>query len=97
MKLRQVVFHAPGPMWEYGVGFREQPGVMAHVEHYAKFKAEGKLYLGGPFTNVDSGGMMIAADSVSLEELEAYAASDPAIANGLLTYEIKTWYIAMSD
>ena len=96
MELQQVVFHSPGPNWKSGVGFREQPGVKEHVQHYAKFCEQGKLLHGGPFTDVDSGGMMIAADSVTREELEEYAASDPAVLNGLLAFEVKTWYVAMA-
>jgi uncharacterized protein YciI len=96
MELKQVVFHAPGPNWKTGVAFREQPGVMEHVQHYARLHEQGKLLYGGPFTDVDSGGMMIAAEGVTREELEKFAASDPAILTGLLTFEVKTWYIAMA-
>ena len=96
MNIKRVVFHAPGPKWEHGVDFREQPGVMDHVQHYAQLHQQGKLFHGGPFLEPDSGGMMVAKDDVSLEELEAFAAADPAVQNGLLVYEIKTWYIAMS-
>jgi len=30
------------------------------------------------------------------EELEAFAASDPAVKDGLLKCEVRTWYVAMS-
>ena len=96
MEMRHVVFHKPGPAWKIGVGFREQPGVMAHVQHYAKLLAEGKLFKGGPVVDADSGGMMIATGAVSKEALDAFAAEDPAIQSGLLTYEIKRWYVAMT-
>ncbi len=95
MNLKQVVFHSPGPNWRQGVGFREQPGVMDHVQHYAKLHAEGKLFSGGPFMDADSGGMMVAIPEVTREELEAFAASDPAVQAGLLRFEVRTWYIAM--
>lgn len=97
MNLKHVVFHSPGPNWQHGVDFREQPGVMAHVQHYAGLLQQGKLYHGGPFTDPDSGGMMIATEAVSHEELEAFAAADPAVQAGLLTFQVKTWYIAMSE
>lgn len=96
MQLHQVVLHSPGPNWQTGVGLREQPGVMDHVQHYAKLHAEGKLFRGGPYLDGDSGGMMVATGSVTREELEAFAASVPAVASGLLTYTVKTWYVAMS-
>ena len=95
MELKQVVFHSPGPKWRTGVGFREQPGVMAHVRHYANLLEDDKLLFGGPFMDVDSGGMMIA-DGVTREELAAFAAADPAVLAGLLDFEVKSWYVAMA-
>ena len=97
MKLFQVVVHSPGPNWQKGVDFREQPGVMDHVQHYAKLHEQGKLLHGGPFVDTDAGGMMIAAEDVTRKELEQFAAQDPAVIAGLLNYEVKTWYMAMSS
>ena len=90
MQLKEVVLHSPGPAWKTGVDFREQPGVMGHVQHYAKLHERGKLLYGGPFIDADSGGMMIAADDVTREELEAFAASDPAVLAGLLIFEVNS-------
>lgn len=87
--------HTPGPAWQAGVDFREQPGVMDHVGHYAGLHAEGKLEMGGPFLTADGGGMMIATPDVSGDELAAFAAADPAVASGLLEFEIRPWYVAM--
>jgi len=97
MELRNVVFHLPGPRWQQGVGFRDQPGIMAHVQHYARLLGEGKLLLGGPFVDPDAGGMMIATADVTREDLEAFAASDPAVQAELIIYEIRTWYVAMAN
>lgn len=97
MALKQVVFHSPGPNWQPGVGFKEQPGVMDHVQHYAKLLEQRKLQYGGPFTDTDAGGMMVAAEDVTREELEAFAAADPAVQAGLLLFEVKTWYVAMAQ
>lgn len=96
MTLRHVVFHTPGPAWEHGTGFREQPGVMAHVRHYAGLLESGRLLFGGPFVDADAGGMMIADQTMVREELEAFAAADPAVRSGLLNYTVKTWYVAMT-
>jgi uncharacterized protein YciI len=93
--IRYVVFHSPGPKWESGVDFREQPGVREHVQHYSRLHEQGKLELGGPFLLQDAGGMMVAAKDVSQEELDAFAASDPAVGAGLLVYEIRPWLTAM--
>ena len=93
--IRQVVFHRPGPKWQSGLDFREQDGVREHVEHYLKFHQQGKLELGGPFLVQDAGGMVVATKDVSRDELEAFAAADPAVQSGLLLYEIRPWLTAM--
>ena len=80
--IRYVVIHQPGPKWQSGVDFREQDGVGKHVQHYLKLHEQGKLELGGPFLLQDAGGMMVATKDVSEEELEAFAAADPAIQSG---------------
>lgn len=94
---RFVVFHTPGPAWQAGVDFRQQPGVQEHVSHYAQFHQQGKLELGGPFLIPDSGGMMVTTKEVSHEEIEAFAAADPAVRSGLLRFEIRPWYTAMES
>jgi uncharacterized protein YciI len=93
--VRYVVFHKPGSKWQWGVDFREQAGVGEHVQHYLKFHEQGKLELGGPFLLQDAGGRMVATKDVSEEELEAFAAADPAVQSGLLVYEIRPWLTAM--
>ena len=93
--IRYVVFHKPGPRWQVGVDFREQEGVSDHVQHYLRFHEEGKLELGGPFLLQDAGGMMVAAKDVSQDELESFAAADPAVQSGLLVFEIRPWLTVM--
>jgi adhesin HecA-like repeat protein len=90
-----VVFHKPGPAWVAGVDFRQQPGVQAHVAHYAKLYEEGRLELGGPFLD-NSGGMMVAAQGETLESITKFAEEDPAVRSGLLVFEVKPWMIVMS-
>jgi len=102
--IRYVVFHKPGPRWQPGVDFREQDGVREHVGHYLKLHEQEKLELGGPFLLQDAGGMtlapparagVVATKDVSREELESFAAADPAVQSGLLIYEIRPWLTAM--
>ena len=93
--IRYMVFHRPGPKWQYGLDFRKQAGVGEHVQHYLKLQEPGKLELGGPFLLRDAGGMIVATKDVSQEELEAFAAVDPAARSGLLLYEIRPWLTAM--
>ena len=93
--IRFAVIHKPGPRWQYGVDFRQQDGVGEHVQHYLKLHEQGKLQLGGPFLLPDIGGMMVTTKEVSREEIEAFAADDPAIKSGLLMYEVRPWMTAM--
>ena len=93
--VRYVVFHRPGSRWKYGLDFREQDGVGEHIQHYLKLHEQGKLELGGPFLLADAGGMMVATRDVPQEELEAFAAADPAVQSGLLVYEVRPWLTAM--
>lgn len=93
--IRFVVFHRPGPKWQKGVDFREQPGVMEHVKYYREWYEQGKLEMGGPFLVPDSGGMMIPVAGLSQEEVTRFAAADPAVGTGLLEFEVRPWYVAM--
>ena len=93
--IRYVVFHTPGPSWQHGVDFREQPGVQEHVAHYFQLFEEGKLELGGPFLLPDSGGLMVTTKRVTLDEIKFFAAADPAVQSGLLHFEVRPWYTAM--
>jgi len=93
--IRYVVLHKPGPTWQHGIDYREQPGVGEHVQHYLKFHQQGKLELGGPFLVPDLGGMMVATKDVTQAELEAFAAADPAVQSGLLVYEVRPWMTVM--
>ena len=84
-----VIVHAPGPQWNPALGFREQPGVQAHVGYYGSLRERGLLDSGGPFLD-DSGGMMIVL-APSLAAAIALAEADPAIQAGLLSFTIKPW------
>ena len=90
-----VVFHEPGPRWRRGVAPFEQEGLQAHVDHYRELLNNGKLALGGPFLDDGGGGMMIAASGVGGDELAAFAAADPTVASGLLTFRIRPWLVGM--
>ena len=96
-RVQHVVFHLPGEAWIDGVDFREQDGVMDHVLHYQKWLEEKKLFMGGPFLPPHTGGMMIANANITEEELHDYASQDPAVKSKLLTFQIKSWYVPMSQ
>jgi uncharacterized protein YciI len=86
-----VVVHSPGRAWKAGVPAFEQEGLQLHVAHYADLLKLGKLVMGGPFLDARSGGIMIAEPGVSEQELREFAAEDPAVKSGLLTFEVRPW------
>lgn len=91
-----VVFHRPGPAWKPGLPFMQQDGVRAHVAHFRQWHANGQLLIGGPFLDEAQGGMMVTAPGVSRETVDAFAAADPAVASGLLTFEVRPWMVGMA-
>jgi len=93
--MRFVVIHHAGPEWAPGVSLFEQDGVQAHIDHYRTMFADGKLAMGGPFFDAGAVGMMIPEPGVTREEIAAFAAEDPAVKSGLLTYEIRQWLVGM--
>lgn len=88
-----VLFHTPGPRWQTGAGFREQPGIGRHVGYMREQMEAGRLAIGGPFLD-DSGGMMVLRAGTA-EEAAAIAHADPTVADGLLSVEVKPWMAAM--
>jgi uncharacterized protein YciI len=93
--IRHVVFHKPGPKWDHTKSFFEQEGLDAHVGHYRKLLANGKLFAGGPFLDDRSGGMMIPVAAMTEEEVRDFAEADPTVKGGLLQFEIRPWLVAM--
>jgi uncharacterized protein YciI len=88
---RFVVVHSPGPKWKPGVPAFEQDGLQSHVGHYAQLLKEGKLLMGGPFLDEESGGIMIAELGVTDAELGRFASEDPAVKSGLLVFKVRPW------
>lgn len=85
--------HSPGDNWVQGVSFREQPGVMEHVQYMASFIESRKLVIGGPFLDNTGGMMVMQADTQ--EEAERIANADPTVVNKLLKVTVKPWMAAM--
>lgn len=88
-----AIFHTPGPNWDWSKDYREQPGVMSHVEYMSGFSDAGKMVFGGPFLD-GSGGMMIL-DAANMEEAEKAASENPTVKSGLLKFQIRPWMAVM--
>ena len=69
--------------------------VKSHVEHLKALKEQGKLILCGPFE--DYAGGMVIFSAEDRKEATEIANSDPFIASGCKTYEIRTLELADED
>lgn len=94
-EIRHVVIHSPGPQWQPGLPFFQQPGLAAHVEHYRQMLEAGTLALGGPFLSGSEGGMMVSEPGLDTEQLTAFVQADPTVQSGLLKAEVRQWMIGM--
>lgn len=63
-----------------------------HVEHLKKLDENDQLVLCGPFTDFAGGIVIVRAESI--EEAKIIAESDPFIAEGFSTYELRTLELA---
>lgn len=69
--------------------------VKDHVEHLKALDVNGKLVLCGPFSDYPGGMVVFKADSH--DQAVALAESDPFIASGHKTYELRTLEVANKD
>lgn len=65
-----------------------------HLNNINRMVEEGKLIIAGPLGKNENNyrGIFILNDIKSIEEAKELLQTDPAIKNGLLDYEIFTWY-----
>ena len=69
--------------------------IKSHVEYLRGLESSGKLILSGPFTDYPGGMVIILAED--LIEARDIANSDPFIASGCKTYEIRTLKLANEE
>jgi uncharacterized protein YciI len=65
-----------------------------HMNNIEKLVKEGKLIVAGPFDKNEKNyrGLFILSNIKTIEEAKELLQTDPAIKNGLLDYEIFSWY-----
>jgi len=85
-----AIIYEPGPKWVKGRTIFDQD-LQEHGEYMQKLLDEGKLELGGPFSD-SSGGMAIIVVN-SKDEASAILKADPSIVKGVFTAKIRPWYI----
>ncbi len=69
--------------------------IESHVEHLKQLHNQGRLILCGPFTDYPGG--MVAFTAEDLPEALKIANSDPFIASGVCSYEIRTLEAAKEE
>jgi len=69
--------------------------IKRHVEHLKELKNQGKLVFCGPFTDYPGGMVIFLAED--MEEAMNIAKSDPFIASGCKSFEIRTIEPANED
>ncbi|TQI65403.1 YciI family protein [Clostridium sp. KNHs216] len=69
--------------------------IKKHVEHLQLIDQSGNLYLCGPFSDYSGGIEVLVAGS--FEEATRIAESDPFIAEGYKTFELRTLEVANKD
>lgn len=69
--------------------------VKAHVSHLKLLDQAGKLLLCGPFTDYPGGMVIFRAGTI--DEAKLIADSDPFIASGFKSYELRTLELANAD
>ena len=92
-----VLIHRPGPRWQLGLPFPEQPGIMDHISFMRRMDEEHRLILGGPFDDEWAGSSestpvgMAIIEADGIEQAEVLAGSDESVKAGLLTVTVRAW------
>lgn len=89
-KARFVLLYAPGEGWVKGKSIYEQP-LMEHASYMQKLMDEGKLLLGGPFT--DSTGGEAVVECADAKEAQAILDADPAVSSKVFTATMHEWHV----
>ncbi len=89
-KARFVILYAPGESWVKGKSIYEQP-LMDHAKYMQKLMDEGKLLLGGPFT--DSSGGEAVVECADAKEAQAILEADPAVTAKVMSAAAHEWHV----
>jgi uncharacterized protein YciI len=85
-QLFAIVFRA-GPAWDRAKPPADQSHFKDHSANIAKLEGEGRLVVGGRFS--DLGLLLVRA--ASREEAQSWVDRDPAVAAGVFMAEVHAW------
>ena len=83
-----LVVYKPGPKFIAGKPLSQQP-LGEHGAYMLTLYKKGILKMAGPFTDDAGGAVMFSARSLALAKL--IVLTDPAVANGIFSYDLHPW------
>ena len=87
------VLFKPGPQWNKNISDKKQKHIGEHIAYIQKLYKKDQITIAGFFaTNSE---MMIVLQNEDLEESRKVIESDPAVANKVLSYEIRPFKLVM--
>ncbi len=89
-----LVKYHPGPNWQEGLVYEQQPEMDAHLDFLQKLYYRKVMLMNGPLEN--SQGSLVLIKAASLAAVEDILASDPAVKNQLLRPEVHVWRVITS-
>lgn len=92
--MRYLILLAPSINWKEGVVLHNQPFMPEHAVYVQNEYDRGNVILAGPFAGSTGGAIVLDAEKE--EDVIAFAENDPAVKNGVFTYEIHKWDYKMS-
>lgn len=92
--MRYLILLTPSKNWKEGVVLHNQPFMPEHAVYVQKEFNKGTIILAGPFAGSTGGAVVIDAEKE--EDVITFAENDPAVKNGIFSYEIKQWDYKMS-
>lgn len=69
--------------------------IKRHIDHLRALDQKGSLVLCGPFSDHDSG--MVVVKAKSKDVATAIAEADPFVVEGVRTFEVRTWLLACAE
>ena len=94
-KVRIIILHVPGPLWDSSIPPMDQTGIPAHFDYLQQIGQEGKIEYAGPFLHEGQGGMILASEGMTLAEAQVIGENDPAVMSGLIRFEVREWMLTI--
>jgi|SRR5690625_4974398 len=92
--MRYLILLSPSINWREGIALHNQPFMPEYAVYVQTEYNKGNIVLAGPFGGSSGGAIVIDAEKE--EDVITFAENDPAVKNGIFSYEIKQWDYKMS-